>query len=278
MKKFLSIMLAFVLALSLAACGGSAAAESWQEQYDLGVKYLSELNYEEAVVAFTKAIEIDPKQAEAYVELARVYVQQENKDEAKKVLYKASSTIGENEKLDNAYSELEIEKPSDNEETADNTSPQTPVPFDESKIVKSERYDYNDGSYYIEDYDENGNNIRTTEYNADGSVDYWYISDYDEKGNCTRTTVYNADGSVESIWDYDEDGNCIRETWYNADGSVDYWYIYDYDEKGNQIRSTYYNADGSVDYWYIYDYDENGNTIRTTEYNADGSVAWVEEY
>lgn len=40
---------------------------TWQEQYDLGVRYLSEGNYEEAIIAFTAAIEIDPKQAPAYV-------------------------------------------------------------------------------------------------------------------------------------------------------------------------------------------------------------------
>ena len=53
-----------VLALALAACGGQG---SWQEQYDLGVQYLSEGNYEEAILAFTAAIEIDPNQAEAYL-------------------------------------------------------------------------------------------------------------------------------------------------------------------------------------------------------------------
>lgn len=39
---------------------------SWQEQYDLGVRYLSEGNYEEAIIAFSAAIEIE-KRAEAYV-------------------------------------------------------------------------------------------------------------------------------------------------------------------------------------------------------------------
>ena len=40
---------------------------TWQEQYDLGVRYLAEGNYEEAIIAFTAAIEIDPNRVEAYM-------------------------------------------------------------------------------------------------------------------------------------------------------------------------------------------------------------------
>ena len=52
--------------LLLTSCGHQP---TWQEQYDLGVRYLSEGNYEEAIIAFTAAIEIDPNKAEAYLSL-----------------------------------------------------------------------------------------------------------------------------------------------------------------------------------------------------------------
>lgn len=48
---------------------------TWQEQYDLGMRYLSESNYEEAILAFTAAIEIDPNNALSYVGRAEAYVQ-----------------------------------------------------------------------------------------------------------------------------------------------------------------------------------------------------------
>jgi len=78
MKRYIGLILALVFALT--GCGQSASVEeeqnapAWQEQYDLGVRYLSEGNYEEAIIAFTAAIEIDPKQATAYVGRGNAYV------------------------------------------------------------------------------------------------------------------------------------------------------------------------------------------------------------
>lgn len=77
----LAVCLCLALFLALAACGKSAQ-EKWQEQYDLGMKYLLEENYEEAVVAFTAAIEIDEKKPEAYISLAEVYQAQEDWENA----------------------------------------------------------------------------------------------------------------------------------------------------------------------------------------------------
>ncbi|MFR4014766.1 MAG: tetratricopeptide repeat protein, partial [Oscillospiraceae bacterium] len=72
MKRFFCILLAALLLLTLAACSKAPEAEpadeapDWQTQYDLGVRYLSEGNYEEAILAFEAAIKIDPKNADAY--------------------------------------------------------------------------------------------------------------------------------------------------------------------------------------------------------------------
>lgn len=71
MKRVVSFLLVLALLLGLTACGEKAP--TWQEQYDLGVRYLSEGNYEEAILAFTAAIEIDPKRAEAYIGRGEAY-------------------------------------------------------------------------------------------------------------------------------------------------------------------------------------------------------------
>ena len=74
MRKIITVLLFFVILLALPACGApptpSAAmqeAPTWQEQYDLGLRLLSEGNYEEAIIAFTAAIEIEDKYVDAYV-------------------------------------------------------------------------------------------------------------------------------------------------------------------------------------------------------------------
>lgn len=74
MRQVINLTLAIVLALGLTACDKRQSAPIWQEQYDLGVRYLSEGDYEEAIIAFTAAIEIDPKQALAYCGRGEAYV------------------------------------------------------------------------------------------------------------------------------------------------------------------------------------------------------------
>lgn len=67
-----ALALWFCAMLMLAGC--ASKAESYQDKYDLGVKYVSEGNYEEAILALNAAIEIDPKQVDAYLTLADIYI------------------------------------------------------------------------------------------------------------------------------------------------------------------------------------------------------------
>ena len=92
MRQICSWLLTLALVLGLCACGQNAEA-AWQEQYDLGVRYLSEGNYEEAIIAFAAAIEIDPKRAEAYIGLADVYIATEDYDQARAVLEDALEQV-----------------------------------------------------------------------------------------------------------------------------------------------------------------------------------------
>ena len=57
-----------------------------QEQLDLGEKYISELKYEQAIIAYESAIEIEPMSVEAYLGLAEVYVAQGDYEKAISVL------------------------------------------------------------------------------------------------------------------------------------------------------------------------------------------------
>lgn len=102
MKRIICLFLSLCLMLSLAACGGSKAEEfpaedalAWQEQYDLGIKYLSDGNYEEAIIAFIAAIEIDPKLPDAYRKAAEAYEATGDIDSAIAILEQGVSATGD---------------------------------------------------------------------------------------------------------------------------------------------------------------------------------------
>ena len=101
MRRTVSLLLALVLLLALCACGkkdtGAAGVGSWQDQYDLGVRYLSDGNYEEAIIAFTAAIKIDSKRPEAYLGLADAYTGAGDLDAARKALEDGLAATGDTE-------------------------------------------------------------------------------------------------------------------------------------------------------------------------------------
>ena len=105
MKRITALLLTALLLLSLAACGGK---DAWQEQYDLGMRYLNDGNYQEAVIAFEAAIEIDPKRSEAYLGAADAYVELGDYASARKILEDGLDATG-NRKIQKRLDELATE-------------------------------------------------------------------------------------------------------------------------------------------------------------------------
>ena len=101
MKKNFGLYL-ILFALLLCSCGQPSTGRSeedegptWQEQYDLGIRYLEEGNYEEAVIAFTAAIEIDPKRAETYEGAADAYIGLGDYEKANDILTLGQENCGD---------------------------------------------------------------------------------------------------------------------------------------------------------------------------------------
>ncbi len=92
MKRITTLFLTGLLLLSLIACG---AKDAWQEQYDLGMRYLNEGNYQEAVIAFEAAIEIDTKRPEAYLGAADAYVGLGDYASARSILERGYAETGD---------------------------------------------------------------------------------------------------------------------------------------------------------------------------------------
>ncbi len=105
MKKKLPILIAVGMTLLVAAgilffaLSGSpvSKAQSFDELLDLGEKYLTEQNYEEALLCFTKAIEIDPNNIGAYLGGARAYIGMGDHDGAIRFITDAAQKTGDPE-------------------------------------------------------------------------------------------------------------------------------------------------------------------------------------
>ena len=70
---------------------------------------MAELDYENAIIALNKAIEIDPKNVDAYAMLAKVYGKSGRPDEAKSTLEKALEIENlSSQKIDEINEEIEV--------------------------------------------------------------------------------------------------------------------------------------------------------------------------
>ena len=88
----LILILTFILVAVLIS---GSKGNKLNEQLNLGEKFLSELDYEQAIAAYEQAIVIEPKSVEAYVGMAQVYVAQNDYAKALEVLDKGYSETGE---------------------------------------------------------------------------------------------------------------------------------------------------------------------------------------
>ena len=69
-----AVVIIGIIAGIIIASSDKGGTSEFKEQISLGEMYLSEENYEEAIFAFKKAIEIDPNDPEGYIKLADAYL------------------------------------------------------------------------------------------------------------------------------------------------------------------------------------------------------------
>lgn len=252
MKRNLAVLLMVVF---LVSC--NLSNRTWQEQYDLGVRYLSEGNYEEAIIAFTAAIEIDPKQApayvgrgdayiglgeteenltaakadyekaieldelfaEAYLGLADAYVALGDSESAVDILRQGAEIIG-----DDALFQIRInELTAATEQSPELSSESSPKPTSGPRVEWID--DPDNGGYRIFYYDETGNQMRQEWHRTDGTL--INIAYFDAVGNMARGDFYNEDGTLNQINYFDAAGNWTRHEVYDRAGNLIDSYIYD---------------------------------------------------
>ena len=283
MKRFTALLLTGLLLLSLIACGAKGA---WQEQYDLGMRYLNEGNYEEAVIAFTAAIEIDAKRPEAYLGAAEAYIAADDIDAAIAILEKGYAATND-DSLKNRLDEIKSGTFNDYWGRAKRLSG-----YDENGAL---------AWYYLYTYDAQGRKASTTSYDAAGNQTGHVDNVYDENSNMLVGAgyvyddgtliriedTYNADGLVtkstwiysdgwidSSTYQYDGSGNRIREDRYDENGNLRQYLLYEYNAAGLESKCVSYSSDGTLNRYATSFYDDAGNCTERCSYSSDGQLNW----
>ena len=309
MRKYLAIILSLMLLLT--ACGKNQTGPTWQEQYDLGVRYLSDGNYEEAIIAFTAAIEINPKRAEAYISAADAYLNIGDFDQAEKILQEGYDATGDETIADilEKYRSGNY-RASDGREflrsgydAAGNLSWYHTLEYNADRSIS--RINHFDAlgacSYSVEyTYDEQGNVLRGTNgfwgdgrlrpteyvrdsqgelmsastYNYDGDLEEHVLYEWNAVRDVRVTKHYNSEGVLQesSSTTYDQSKNPILIIWFDAQGKERSRGIYEYDDDDLLQSLTWYSPEGSVSSQDRYYYDENGNKTKTETCDANGNV------
>ena len=299
-----------MLLLGLCACAQKADTATWQEQYDLGVKYLSEENYEEAIIAFNAAIQIDPKNPLAYIGrggayvgsgeteenlaaaladyekaieldetnvdawlgLADVYIRMGEYDKAGEVLHQALEKTGNAPSIGDKLAELESGSVSDS-----------------SGNIRRSSYYNGSGAligYFTYTYDSDGFQKTVTAYDAAGNqVDYGENTRTDT-GDTTRETDYiEYFGDTVGLWKIVSESTTYADgsveesqTYYDQDGNVSRYGRNYYDSAHRCVRSESYNLDGSLMDYDTFTYDADGREARFSQYSTDGTLVAYEEY
>ncbi|MBQ8801225.1 MAG: tetratricopeptide repeat protein, partial [Clostridium sp.] len=269
MKRIFALLMALVITLSLAACSGSNTANApaentltWQEQYDLGLRYLSEGNYEEAIIAFTAAIEIDPKNAGALSGRGQAYVLSgETAENLSAALADFEAALAADELLVNAWLGLadvyirqgEYDKAMEVlQEGLEKVGGNTAIA---DKIAEMESGSFTDSA---------GNTRRMNHYDSSGTLIWYHIYTYNRDGKKTSATSYDASESQtgQVTLEYDLEGNNTVSYNYGSDDGVVGRIENRCDGNGNQIEQFYYSPDGALECRYVNAYDANGDMIR----------------
>ena len=99
-RKILIAAAIVLIAVAVAITGfitQSSSGREYKEHLELGNRYLSELEYEQAIIELRAAIEIEPNNSEAYLALSEVYVAMGDYENAIAVLQEGYEATGDEE-------------------------------------------------------------------------------------------------------------------------------------------------------------------------------------
>ena len=212
MKKLIAILLALMIALSLAACSGNNSPKSNTSQSDSDpIDSTTPEEMEESVPVFAKTKE---------TLYGHTYVY-------------SDYTIDENGRI-TGYKK-------DNEKYT--------LTYDEKGNLLTEKHELSNGKPYTDTYTYDEKNMPIRHDDSSRNNTYVFTYEYDNQGRVIKKHSELKDGDYPQDWlyEYDENDVLIKETQVSKHST--YEITYSYDENGNVKSQTAVNKeDGSTDY------------------------------
>lgn len=300
MNKIIDLFCALLLLVNLGACGQNAL--TWEEQYDLGVRYLSEGNYEEAIIAFTAAIEIDAKRPDAYIGRGGAYIGAgETEENLTTALADYKAVLDMDDSFAAAWLGLtDVYIRMGDYDTALKIIREAAEKTNGDSDVLSKLNDMENGIFG----DSSGRLRQEITYDETGSVLWRFVHSYDPMGREAAVTSYDGQGictgHVDLAYDergrqvisyakttavirreltYDDQDNLIEEVVYGEDGQVSEFMKYAYNADGLETMCERYQSDGVLWSTLTFEYDSAGNMIRQNDYrNGTLEIYHIYEY
>ena len=211
MKKILQTgVILLIILIFLVGCGKSVEKQI-AEQLELGNKYLTEADCEQAIVAFNKVIKLDEKNTAGYVGLMEAYLKKGNTDEAIRCGESGIEKLGDDalrNKLFEVYQQKQLEIEGDISQKLSlyekmlQLDPEQKSMYLELAELYEMQHDYEQGMGVLKDGISNVSNPEELRQKLHEMVDSYreYLVD-------TVKEKFKADRWGYSLQDFDGDGN-----------------------------------------------------------------------
>ncbi len=300
-KKIWPIILIVIIIATAAGVilFNSTDTARFRKQLNLGQRYLSEMNYEEAVVAFNQAIEIDPRSVDAYLGLADAYIGLGDEEAALAALKAGYEATGD-ERLKARIDEMEAPVAEEEAEIPEPSMDSDEIQRRLEEIYEIGQFTWVDESDYKHflTYDQVEAAYRPFAEELEMYLEYgernWMESEpYLLEGICDLLSeTYLHLGDMEKCLETRRRGYAVLGSeWYKTDGSYKNAEGYQYDEYGRGVGSKdtgSYKVYGDGDYVTEsaipgvgvtqYEYDGSGRIIRRVEDQDNQRYEFVYEY
>ena len=292
------VLLCVVILISVLLTKG-APQQKITKQIELGNKYLTEMDYEQAIVAFEQVIEIDPMNADAYIGLTDAYICLNEFDKAYETAKQGYEKTGD-ERLNEKMQMIESGNIVDFEGRTHKMTCYGADGSIESEyfytyghneyglITHVKELFYEEGDiweeYWETEFDENGIEI-STQYNQNGNMTFKRTNDGKSEENKRITSEYTYEpetGELISqrlvVWEYGQNNREEKCTDYEVDIKtgeelIKKYSLYEYDENNNCIAGNWYDADGNLTSRDEWSYDAEGKRTEHRYCNADGTFS-----